>query len=274
MIRTSLLASTALLIATSCDLAQTGSSGQTTGGQGTTVGQTNNGQTAGQPTSGQDLPRAGNANTPPVVNGNTVGDNGFTGFPNHMIDGVYVVASFERNGVPVPGILNRTATIRGNIMTINTADSSSAGKMFVIQLGPNNTIRLIEIDPRTANTTGTTIGNGTVGTGGAGTTTGPAGTTGNGQGGFIAPSNGPFGGRGGPVPPGAMAGIPGSNAGGGFIAPSNGPFGGRGGPVPPGAKAGIGTDGTASGQAGTTAGQPQLAKAPLRATSAPARCRR
>src|SRR5436190_11462783 len=86
----------------------------------------------GQTPTNPNTPQAGN-----VMGGagnGSLADNSFlNGFPIRMIDGNYVIVSFERNGVPVPGVLNRTVTIRGNIMTINTADPNNPAKTFIVQ---------------------------------------------------------------------------------------------------------------------------------------------
>jgi hypothetical protein len=116
-----------------------------------------------------------------INQGSTTSDMS-TGLPLRPVDGTYTILAFERNGVPQSAVTSRVVTIRNNIMTINTGDVNQPAKSFLLRFLPNNHIRLIELDPRTTNTTGitTTSGPGGVGIviGGAGTAT--TGTSNNG----------------------------------------------------------------------------------------------
>src|SRR5262245_8792062 len=135
-IRVSLIACLGLALVTSMNLAQTQTTGSaSTQGTATTTQGTDQGST-----------------TSPVM----------TGFPSRPVDGTYAIVAFERNGVPNTNVVNRGVTIRNNIMMINTGDPNQPGKVFQLRFLPNNHIQLIELDPRTINTTGITAGSGGV----------------------------------------------------------------------------------------------------------------
>jgi len=141
--RTCLLATLALLIATSADFGQN-QPGQNTNqgtGQGNNLG---NNPGAGQ---GNNI-SPGNAN---LGNAGVGNGNGTAGFPNRSVDGTYVILAYERSGVPMTGVANRAVTIRNNVMTINTGDGQAA-KSFVLRFLPSNQILLIEVDPRNPGT--------------------------------------------------------------------------------------------------------------------------
>jgi len=193
-IRVSLIACMGLVLATSMNLAQT----QTPGGA------TNQGTAT--TTQGTDQGSTGGPTTP-----------GITGFPSRPVDGTYAIVAFERNGVPNANVVNRSVTIRNNIMIINTGDPNQPAKTFQLRFLPNNHIQLVELDPRTINTTGITAGPNGIVIGGVGTpantgtsTNGIPGTTSTGQGTGSTPPFNPRPDLGGTPPAGAGTGAGGS----------------------------------------------------------------